>query len=208
VAVAAVARRFGVPIIEDDPYGFLPTDGPPAFAALAPEITWHIAGLAKCLGAGLRIAYVVVPDVRSGWLFASAVRTATVMASPVTIALATRWIADGTADALLAAVRKESIERQRLAGAILPQRTFRADPVGFHLWVSLPESWTRSAFVGHMRSTGVGVVASDAFATDGVPPEAVRVCLGGPADRLAVRNALEFMAHALAESPTLASTFL
>ena len=106
-AVAAIARRFGVPIIEDDPYGLLPTAGPPAFAALAPEITWHIAGLAKCLGAGLRIAYVVVPDVRSGWLFASSVRTATVMASPVTIALATRWITDGTADALLAAVRKE-----------------------------------------------------------------------------------------------------
>jgi DNA-binding transcriptional MocR family regulator len=208
MAVAAVARRFGVPIIEDDPYGFLPTDGPPPFAALAPEITWHIAGLAKCLGAGLRIAYVVVPDVRSGWLFASAVRTATVMASPVTIALATRWIVDGTADALLAAVRKESIERQRLAAAILPRQSFRADLVGFHLWVSLPQSWTRSAFVGHMRSTGVGVVASDAFATDGVPPEAVRVCLGGPADRLAVRSALEFMAHALTESPTLASTFL
>ena len=107
MAVAAVARRFGVPIIEDDPYGFLPADGPPPFAALAPEITWHIAGLAKCLGAGLRIAYVVVPDARSGWLFASAVRTATVMASPVTIALATRWVADGTADALLAAVRTE-----------------------------------------------------------------------------------------------------
>ena len=40
------------------------------------------------------------------------------------------------------------------------------------------------------------------------PPEAVRVCLGGPADRPAVRSALEFMAHALAESPTLTSTFL
>jgi DNA-binding transcriptional MocR family regulator len=74
--------------------------------------------------------------------------------------------------------------------------------------VSLPESWTRSAFVGHLRSTGVGVVASDAFATEATPPEAVRVCLGGPADRYAVRGALEFMAHALTESPTLASTFL
>jgi hypothetical protein len=51
-------------------------------------------------------------------------------------------------------------------------------------------------------------VTSDAFATDGIPPEAVRVCLGGPADRLAVRSALEFMPHALTESPTLASTFL
>jgi DNA-binding transcriptional MocR family regulator len=208
MAVAETARRFAVAIVEDDPYGFLPTDGPPPFAALAPDITWHVSGLAKCLGAGLRIAYVVVPDARSGWLFASSVRTATVMASPVTVALATRWIGDGTADALLTAVRQESIERQKLAAAILPARSFRADPAGFHLWVSLPESWTRSAFVGHMRSTGVGVVASDAFATEGTPPEAVRVCLGGPADRSAVRGALEFMAHALTESPTLASTFL
>src|SRR5262249_53171196 len=161
--IVEVARRFGVPIVEDDPYGFLPTNGPPAFAALAPELTWHIAGLAKCLGAGLRVAYVMAPDVRSGWLFASAVRTATVMASPVTIALAPGWIADGTADALLAAVRRESVERQRLATATLPAGSFRTDPAAFHLWVSLPESWTRSAFVGHMRSTGVGVVASDAF---------------------------------------------
>lgn len=208
IAIAEAARRFGVAIVEDDPYGFLPTDGPPPFAALAPEITWHIGGLAKCLGAGLRIAYVVVPDARSGWLFAASVRTATVMASPLTIALATRWITDGTADALLAAVRQESFERQRLATAILPPGSFRADPAGFHLWVSLPPSWTRSAFVGQMRSTGIGVVASDAFATGAAPPEAVRVCLGGPADRTAVRGALEFMAHALAESPALASTFL
>jgi DNA-binding transcriptional MocR family regulator len=171
-----------------------------------------VAGLAKCLGAGLRIAYVIAPDVRSGWLFASLVRTANVMASPVTVALATRWIADGTGDALLAAVRRESIERQKLAVAILPRAMpgggIRTDPIGFHLWVTLPEPWTRSAFVGHMRSTGIGVVASDAFATDGPPPEAARVCLGGPPDRAAVRGALEFMAHALAESPTTTSTYL
>jgi len=203
-----VARHYGVSIIEDDPYGFLPEHGPAAFATLAPEITWHVAGLAKCLGAGLRIAYVVAPDARSGWPFAAAVRTATVMASPVTIALATRWIGDGTADALLAAVRRESIERQRLVAASLPREIIRTDPVGFHFWLRLPQPWTRSAFVGHTRSTGIGVVASDAFATEGAPPEAVRVCLGGPADRSAVRGALEFMAHALAESPTLASTFL
>ena len=208
IAIADTARRFRVPIVEDDPYGILPIDGPPPFAAIAPDVTWHVGGLAKCLGAGLRVAYVVVPDARSGWLFASSVRTATVMASPVTVALATRWIADGTADALLTAVRQESMERQRLAATILPRGSFKADWAGFHLWVSLPDSWTRSAFVGHMRATGIGVVASDAFATDSAPPEAVRVCLGGPADRAAVRGALEFMAHALTESPTLASTFL
>jgi DNA-binding transcriptional MocR family regulator len=208
LAITAIVRQFGVPIIEDDPCGVLPAQAPTPFAVLAPELTWHIAGLAKCIGAGLRVAYVVVPDNRSGWSFAASLRAATVMASPLTVALATRWILDGTGDALVAAVRRESAERQNLAATILPNATFRANPEGFHLWLSLPAPWSRSAFVGHMRATGIGVVASDAFTTGGTPPEAVRVCLGGPADRGQVRDALEFMAHALAEKPSMASSFL
>lgn len=208
LALTAIARRYGVPIVEDDPYGLLLRDAPPAFAALAPELTWHIAGLAKCLGAGLRVAYVVVPDGRSGWSFAASMRSATVMASPVTVALATRWINDGTADALVAAIQHESAERQALAAAVLQGIQVRADPAGFHLWLSLPPPWTRSAFVGHTRTTGIGIVASDAFVTDGTAPEAVRVCLGGPASRTQVRDALEFMAHALEGSPSMASSFL
>jgi hypothetical protein len=39
-------------------------------------------------------------------------------------------------------------------------------------------------------------------------PEAVRICLGGPADRTQVHDALEFMAHTLAEKPSMASSFL
>ncbi|WP_428490420.1 PLP-dependent aminotransferase family protein [Rhodopila sp.] len=208
LALTSIARCFGVAIIEDDPYGLLPEHAPPAFAALAPELTWHVAGLAKCLGAGLRVAYVVVPDNRSGWSFAASLRAATVMASPVTVALATRWISDGTGDALLAAIRRESAERQLLARSLLSGQPFRADPAGFHLWLPLPAPWTRSAFAGHMRTTGIGIVASDAFTTNDNPAEAVRVCLGGPADRLKLRGALEFMAHTLAESPSVASSFL
>ncbi len=207
-ALAAIARRFGVPILEDDPYGLLPAHAPSAFAALAPELTWYVAGLAKCLGAGLRVAYVIVPDNRSGWSFATSLRAATVMASPVTVALATRWINDGTGDALLGAVRHESTARQMLARSLLRGLTFRADPAGFHLWLSLPAPWTRSAFAGHMRTTGIGIVASDAFTMGDAPTEAVRVCLGGPSSRTQLRGALEFMAHALAETPSMASSFL
>ena len=206
--IAAMARRFGVPIVEDDAYGFIPTKSPPPFAALAPDLTWHVAGLAKCIGAGLRAAYVLVPDSRSSWPFAAALRAANVMASPLTAAIATRWIEDGTADAILRFIRGESAARQALAASILPQGSFRADPISFNLWIDLPEPWTRSAFIGHMRATGIGVVASDAFTVTGAPPEAVRVCLGGPIDRDGVRRALEYMAHALGETPALVSSFL
>ncbi|QFR33816.1 PLP-dependent aminotransferase family protein [Ancylobacter sp. TS-1] len=207
-AIAAVARRFGVPIVEDDAYGFIPAHGPPPLAAIAPDLTWHIAGLAKCIGAGLRAAYVVVPDARSGYPFAAALRTACVMASPLTSALATRWIEDGTADTLLRFIRAETAARQALAAELLPAGSFRADPLSFNLWVELPAPWTRSAFVGHMRTTGIGVVASDAFTVSGPAIEAVRVCLGGPASRAQIRSALDYIAHALEESPEVVSSVM
>ena len=206
--LAEAARRLRLPIVEDDAYGFIPPHAPAPFAAIAPDITWHVAGLAKCIGAGLRVAYVVAPDARTGWPFAAAVRAATVMASPLTVAIATRWIEDGTADAILHFIREETAARQRLAADILPAGSYTADPLSFNLWMALPAAWTRSAFVGHMRATGIGVVASDAFTADGNPAEAVRVCLGGPADRAVVRGALEYMAHALDGTPAMALTFL
>ena len=207
-AIVAVARRYKVPIVEDDAYGFIPSRGVHPLAAMAPDITWHIAGLAKCIGAGLRAAYVVVPDSRSGWPFAAALRAANVMASPFTVALATRWIEDGTADMILRFIRAETAARQKMVAAILPPGSYRADPLSFNLWVPLPEPWTRSAFVGQMRSTRIGVVASDAFFVANEPSEAVRVCLGGPQTREGVRSAIEFMAHALTEEPALASSYL
>lgn len=207
-AIADTARTHGVAVLEDDPYGALATNGPPPFASLAPDLTWHVATLSKCLGAGLRVAYVVVPDARSGWKFAAAVRTATVMVSPITAALATRWIKDGTGDALLCAVRAESRERQKLLAAVLPPEGVSTDPAAFHFWLTLPPRWSRSEFAGHMRSRGLGVVASDTFATASPVPEAVRICLGGPASRAVVQTALEFAAHALSESPERASSFL
>lgn len=199
--IAAIARRHGVAIIEDDAYGFLPPDAPAPFAALAPELAWHIAGLSKCLGAGLRLAYVVVPDLRSGWPFAAALRASSIMASPLTAALATHWIEDGSADALLAFVRAETAARQRLAAEILPAGSSRADPLSFNLWLELPQPWTRAAFVGQMQATGIGIVASDAFAAKGPAPEAARICLGGPIGRKALGDALAFMAHALEQAP-------
>jgi DNA-binding transcriptional MocR family regulator len=206
--IAAVARRFRLPIVEDDAYGFLPVQAPRPFAALAPELTWHISGLAKCLGAGLRIAYVITPDARAAWPFVAVARAANVMASPLTAALATRWIEDGTADAVLGFVRAEAQARQKLVAEILPPETYRADPCGFHTWLYLPPQWSCSAFVGHTRATGIGIISSHPFNTDGRPPEAVRVCLGGPSQRATVRGALEFIAHSLEEQPALASGFL
>ncbi|MCQ1853082.1 PLP-dependent aminotransferase family protein [Neorhizobium galegae] len=205
--ICALARKYGVPIVEDDAYGFVPLHAPAPLAAIAPDLTWYIGGLSKCVGAGLRLAYVVAPDTKAAWPFVSAMRANTVMASPLSVALATRWIEDGTADSMLQFIRAEAAARQALVAGILPKGSYRGDPLGFNIWLPLTEGWTRSTFGSHMRSAGIGVVASDAFTVDGPAPEAVRVCLGGPIQRPALKAALEFMGHALETSPEMAGSF-
>ena len=196
-AICSIARRHGVMIVEDDAYGFIQTHGPAPLAAIAPDACWHIAGLAKCIGAGLRLAYVIAPDVRAGWSYISAMRAFSVMASPVTAAVVTRWITDGTADMILRFIRAETMERQRIAARLLEPGSYLSDPLSFNLWLPLRNGWTRSAFVSHVRPIGLGVIPSDVCTAAGPPPEAVRVGLGGPVTRSQIERGLAFIAHAL-----------
>ena len=199
--ICALARKSEVPIVEDDAYGFILTHGPAPLAAMAPDICWHVAGLAKCIGAGLRLAYVVAPDPPAAWSFNSAMRALTVMASPITAAVATRWINDGTADAILRFIRAESMARERIAAKILEPGTYLSDAFSFNIWLPMSNGWTRSVFVSQLRSSGLGIVPSDAFTASGAPPEAVRVGLGGPITRTQVERGLAYIAHALERTP-------
>src|SRR3546814_14347292 len=64
--IAAIAQRYGVMIIEDDAYARLPTTPVASLASLAPERTFYLRGLAKCMGAGLRFAYLRSAERRVG----------------------------------------------------------------------------------------------------------------------------------------------
>jgi DNA-binding transcriptional MocR family regulator len=200
-ALVDVARYHEVAIIEDDAYGFLPRVAPPAMASMGPDITFHISGLSKCVGAGLRVSYLVAPDGQYASRLASAQRATTVMVSPITAALATKWIRDGTADLALNGIRKESAARQKIAARVLPPGCYISKPEAFHLWVKLSEPWNRSEFAALMGSSGIGVVASDAFSVSAQPPEAVRVCIGGIANREEIQHALELIGDTLQRSP-------
>ena len=201
LAIVEVARHYDVPIIEDDAYGFLPRSAPPPIAALGPESTFYVTGLAKSVAAGLRIAYMVAPDNAFVARLAVSLRATTVMASPITSALASRWIRDGVADLALSHIRKESMARQKTVARILPPGSFDTEPEAFHVWIRLPGEWRAAAFAAQMKSTGIGVVASDAFAVTKDAPDAVRVCVGGIATRDEILHALQTIRDTLSSAP-------
>ena len=194
-------RQHDIAIIEDDAYGYLPMDAPSTLAMLAPERVYYIASVAKSLGAGLRVAYMIVPPQVSSHRIDNQLKVTNVMVSPLTTRLATRWIETGVSDEILHQIRSESIQRQQLAREILPAGIFDAHPEAFHCWVRVPEPWTRHRLVDWMRGQALGAVASDVFVMHGQPPEAFRLCLGGAASRYQTRSALEFLRDALDDPP-------
>src|SRR5439155_6656333 len=147
--------------------------------------------------AGLRSAYVCSPNERMSQRLAGALRATTVMSSPVTNALVKRWVQDGTAETVLDAVRAESGARHELALKHLGRYGIAAQPEGFHLWLPVASAWSTVGFASYLRLQGVGVVASAAFSTDGNPPDAVRVCLGGPMNLDECGRALRLIAETI-----------
>lgn len=202
-ALAAVALRHGLKVIEDDAYGLLPAAPLPAIASLAPGIGFHVATLSKILSPALRVAYLIAPDPTAARTLATALRAHVLMPSPMLSALATRWIRDGTAGTALAAIRRECVARQRVAREVLPAGCFDAHPEGLHLWLRLPSRWDRLLFAAHLRRQGLAVVPNDAFAVDPSAPPAgmVRISLGAAPKREALRSALRSVAATLAGEP-------
>ncbi len=182
-ALASIARKHGVTIIEDDPYAALKPNRTVAMAELAADITWHIATLSKCATPAVRVAYVVAPGATRALRLAGVLRATILMAPPLMSALVSRWITDGTLDAITRSIRAENAERQKLAASILGSVGFAADPYGHHLWLRLPEHWRAADFAEHADRAGVSIVPSSAFAIVAHPIEAVRLSLGVAPDR-------------------------
>ncbi len=197
--LAAVVREAGIWLIEDDPYSRL-FDAPlPALAALAPDQTFHIATLSKTLSPGLRTAFLVAPS--AGWAdqVTVSLRATVLMGSPLTTAIAVRWIRDGAAERVLGGVRREARARRALAATILPAARGAAE--GVHVWLDLPGGWNPDRLRGLAASRGLALVAADAFAAGPDHPNGLRISLGGPTQRPVLRGALVQLAALLAEAP-------
>lgn len=184
----------GAWLIEDDPYSRLFDKPVPAVATLAPDRTFHLATLSKCLSPGLRTAFLLPPrgmEART----AQSLRAMALMPAPLMAAVASAWIREGTADRLLAAVRKEARARRAIAAEVLPQARGAAE--GVHVWLDLPASWAPDRVHRLAQEKGLSLVTADAFAAGPDHPNGLRISLGGPAKQAVLRTALEGVAAVL-----------
>ncbi len=199
--IAAIAMQHDVLIIEDDIYGILlKAPGPRPLASYAPQNAIYVTSLSKAIAPGLRIGYVV-PPANIVEHIGSAVRASCWMAAPLMAEVATRWILEGQADAILDNHRMIAETRRLRALSILDGASVDAPTGSLHVWLHLPEPWRATEFVAACRKRGVVVAPAETFAVGrGDIPHAVRICLGTPREDAVLDAGLNVIAELLANA--------
>lgn len=197
-AIAKVAERAGLTIVEDDVYRPLLQAGEPlpTFADLLPERTFHVLSLSKALCPGLRLGFVMPPD---------DARTATLRAAQATGwspgalggMVFAHWMDEGAAAEILAETVAEAAARTALALEVLGGAAERPSyPASLHLWLPLPMLDAERA-AGRALRAGVQVTPVDASLVSADAPTGIRLCLGGIRRRGDLAEALTVVRQSL-----------
>ena len=199
--IADIARAHDITIIEDDIYGKLVANRPLPLAYLAPDQTWYLTSLAKTVGCGMRIGFLLPPP--SSRERARAVLNAQGQTAPsVMMDLATRLIETGSAESLCMNIVAEMQRRHEITAHMLAAHPLVTHPASLYAWLELPENWRATAFVDAAQKRGVAIAAGEDFMvgrTDRASRH-VRLAIGQPQDCDELERGLEIISALLSES--------
>ena len=186
--LVALARKYGLLLVEDAVYAYLANEPPAPLAALAPECTVYVSGLSKSVATGLRVGFVCAPETLVPAI-ERAIRATTWNTPAVMTAIACRWLDDGTVDRLEASKRADATARQTVAREVLTGLPVVGHPSSYFLWLPLPEEVRADRIAATLLAEHVSVSTAEPFSASAHVPHAVRLALGS-ADLDALRTAL------------------
>lgn len=161
-AIADIARRHSVWLIEDDLYGAMSGEPVAPLAEICPERTFFVGSLSKSVAAGVRGGWVACPP-----HFAQRVRIAHKMMTggmPFLLAeLCARLVLSGDAFAIRARCVGEIAAREALAREYFEGFDFVSHQAVPFLWLGLPEPWLSGTFKNAALTEGVLIDDEDEF---------------------------------------------
>ncbi len=178
----AVAARYGVPVIEDDPYGELRYEGPRQATLL------ELAGAAGGVAYLSTFSKVLFPGFRVGWVAGAPALIERLRrekalvdldSNAVVQAAVGEYLAQGLLDEHLRAVRPAYRERRdALVAGLAPaaaHAVWRVPAGGFSLWVELTGGLRTRDVLAAATARGVTFVPGEVFHVDGGGRSALRL---------------------------------
>jgi 2-aminoadipate transaminase len=181
--LAEIALRFGVPVLEDDPYGELRYrgDASPTLFSMAPEGVLFASSFSKILAPGTRVAWAVGDTdlIRKMVIAKQGMDLCTSMVAQVLVA---EYCSRGYLESHLGKIRahyaaKATAMAQALAEHLPPGAATWSEPEGgFFFWLSLPHADSAKLFE---RAVAEGVAFLPGAAFFPAPEETVGEAVDG-----------------------------
>jgi 2-aminoadipate transaminase len=209
--IVEIAQRFGVLVLEDDPYGLLGFDGDPlpAMRSLTDEGVIYLGSFSKTFAPGFRVGWAVAPH---------AVREKLVLASESAI-LCPSSFSQLAISAYLEThdwkhqigVFRDLYEARRDAtvdalAELMPRSTWNVPAGGFYVWVGLPPGMDAKAMLPRAVTERVAYVPGTAFFADGQGHSHLRLSYCYPTPQR-IREGVRRLATVIDEELDLLDTF-
>lgn len=199
-AIATIAQRYGVFVIEDEVYRPLLQEDLPSISEMLPDLGFFITSFTKTVLTGLRVGYLVVPP-SYAMRAASILRVSSWSGTYLASEIATRWIENGTAKHLLDVQRDEARARQIIAGEFLGKHIASTHPLSLCAWLKVPSHWTEESLVRALANQKIAVTPSEPFIAGTGHGGGIRICLGGRMSHTALTKALTTINHIFEQLP-------
>ncbi|MHB8647591.1 MAG: MocR-like pyridoxine biosynthesis transcription factor PdxR [Thermomicrobiales bacterium] len=185
-ALLALATRYGVPIVEDDPYGEIAygEDPPPRLAALDRRgLVIYLSTMSKVFLPGLRLGWLAAPpSVAEAVTLARQsvdVHPNSAMQHILHTFLTRGWLAEHVED-LRPAYRARRDAMLAALDQMAPAGMTWSEPEGgYFIWCHLPGGMRARALAAEAAREGVSFVTGDAFSPHGNERDALRLNFTG-----------------------------
>jgi DNA-binding transcriptional MocR family regulator len=204
-AIAEIACRYGIYVVEDEVYKPLLETPLPSFTDLLPDLGFFVTSFTKSVLTGLRVGYLVVPPQYSIRV-ASIMRVTSWSATNLPAEIATLWIEDGTAMNLIDLQRREVRARQAMVAEILGAHVAQTHPLSLCAWLKVPPRWTEEGLVRMLAQKNIAVTPSDPFMAGPDSTGGIRICIGGRLSHATLGRSLRAIAETFEQLPPVFDT--
>lgn len=185
-----IAKKNGIVILEDNPYGNLRVSGSdvPSIKSMdTGGIVIYAGSFSKILAPGIRVAYAVVPKKYAG-AFTIGKQVSDVHTGVLNQMIVSKWFDEYDVDAHIEEIKKIYKRKLELMCNSLDEYcgdfiTYVKPQGGLFVWAKLPENVVMIEYVNKLLKRNVAVVPGTAFAVDDTKPcNYVRLNFSTPTD--------------------------
>jgi 2-aminoadipate transaminase len=164
--LVTLAKRYGVPLVEDDPYGELAQPAAPPLLARDAEYVIYLSSFSKTIAPSLRLGWLIAPRTIYERLLLR--KQSYDMASSMYMQAGVRDYLETDYDAHIGALRAELVLRRSIAFEAIERHwpagmRVAKDGDGYYLWATAPRELRARALLASAERRGASFLFGEAF---------------------------------------------